>query len=195
MSKRKLDVETGELVAVAEAAQPVQWKTPWNHDRDHESERTGLITPEPSLTKQEFVEESDINVILERFLRTGEPPPMALPEHFTDLSERPTYFEIQEKLATASAMFYELPPKLRAEYQNDPTRWADAVSNAAARDDLEALIKLGIDAKEKPQEPTKADPPSPATPATKASTPASEALKQGDDDTPPPKPPSDKGKK
>lgn len=189
--KLKLDTETGELHPIADTPPSVFWKTPWNHDTNMESERTGLTCADPSLTKQEFVEEADINVILNRFMRTGEPPPMALPEHFIDMTHRPTYFEIQERLATASAMFYELPPKLRAEYQNEPAQWADAVSLAAARDDLEGLRALGIDAREKPQEPPKGTPPVPELQPAPAAPKAAPASDKGGDA---PKPPSDKEK-
>lgn len=145
------------------------FKTPWNHDTNFESERTGLYCNDPSLTKQEFKEETDINVILERFMRTGEPPPMPLPEHFTDISGRQSYYEMQTKLATANESFYLLPANQRAEFQNDPTRWADAVVAAVDAGDRERLKELGIDVPPaKPQEAATATPAGGGTPAPTA---------------------------
>jgi len=138
------------------------WKTPFNHDTNFESERTGLFCKDPSLTKQEFKEESDINVILERFQRGGDLPPPVLPEHFTDLSERPTYFDIQSRLAQANTAFYQLNAKIRSEHLNDPARWADAVVAATNAQDGDALLRLGLTLEaEKPQ--TAKEPRSPPT--------------------------------
>lgn len=139
MAKQKFTMPDGEVV---EKDMP-QWKTPWNHDTDFESARTSTYCKDESLTKQEFKEETDINVILERFTRTKEPPPMALPEHFTDLTGRTTYFDMATKVAEAQSMFYELPAKKRAEFQNDPDRWADAVVQAVDAGDGDLLRELG----------------------------------------------------
>jgi len=137
----KIKMPDGELV---ENKTP-QWKTPFNHDTDFESERTGLYCRDPSLTKQEFKEDADINVILERFMRGGDLPPPVLPEHFADTSGKTTYFEMASKVAIANKVFYELDAKKRAEHLNDPTRWADAVVKATEAKDADALEQLGID--------------------------------------------------
>lgn len=146
--KQKLTLPDGEIV---EKDRPV-WKTPFNHDTDFEAYLFGTYNDEPSLTKQEFKEEADINVIMERFLRNGTLPPPVLPEHFLDLAERPTYFDTATRLAEANAVFYRLDAKLRAEHLNDPARWADAVVQAVDANDREAIKALGIEVPEKPQE-------------------------------------------
>lgn len=138
--KRKFKMPDGE---VREIDFP-EFKTPYNHDREFESDRTALFTPEESLTKQEFKDECDINIILERFMRTGEPPAMPMPEHFMDATQQPTYHEMQTRIAEANDNFYLLPPALRADFQNDPTRWADAVMNALATNDRGRLREIGI---------------------------------------------------
>jgi hypothetical protein len=139
--KMKFQMPDGEII---DKEWPV-WKTPYNHDTNFESDRTATYCKDPSLTKQEFVDDADINNILERFAKTGEPPPLALPEHFADVTKRQSYFDMASQLADANKMFYTLPPDIRAEHQNDPTRWADAVTRAAARGDGDTLETLGID--------------------------------------------------
>lgn len=185
--KQKFIMPTGE---VREQDMP-NWKTPYNHDRDFESERTALYTPEPSKTKQEFKEECDINTILTRFLKTGEPPPLVLPEHFADLSGRTTYYDIATKTAEANELFYLLPATKRAEFQNDPARWADAVVEAIDNGDRDLLPELGIQVPTpKPQEAQKPTPAGDGTPAPSAPAAPSGAPKAGET----PAPPSDKGK-
>lgn len=143
-----------------------QWKTPWNHDTNFESDRTALYCNDRTLTKQEFKDETDINNIINRFLKTGEPPAMAIPEHFVDATTQLTYLEMQERLAEANANFYQLPPNIRAEYLNSPERWADAAMKALEQADGERLRKMGIDInfqQQKPPEPQQ-KPPEPSTP-------------------------------
>jgi len=139
--KYEFIMPTGEIQKVDRP----EWKTPFNHNTNFESDRTATFCAEPSLTKQEFAEEADINTILKRFLKTGEPPPMALPEHFVDTTTKLTHHEMQTRLAEANAMFYTLNAQIRAEHQNDPTQWADAVTQAVTQGDGDALDRLGID--------------------------------------------------
>lgn len=156
--KQKFEMPEGEIV---EKEFPI-FKTPNNHDTDFESRRTALYTPEPSLTKQEFKEEVDINTIINRFLKTGEPPPMPVPEHFMDLTGKKTYFEMQSQIAEANHAFYRLPADIRTAAQNSPEVWADQVVKAVEKKDGEAILKLGLTLDVEPQKPPK---PSGGTPA------------------------------
>jgi len=46
------------------------WKTPWNHNTVREAARTALVCLDPTKTQQHGREEADINVIVDRFLKT-----------------------------------------------------------------------------------------------------------------------------
>lgn len=146
--KQKFTMPDGEVI---EKDMPT-WKTPYNHDTNFESDRTALFCEDESLTQQQFKDETDINIILQRFTRTGELPPIVLPEHFMDTTTQPTFKEMNERLAEASAMFYELPASKRAEFLNDPTRWADAVVKATESGNANALASLGIDLSQEMQQ-------------------------------------------
>lgn len=54
------------------AVAPPFWKTPHNHDRDAESARYALTCNDKSKTQQQFAKDADINVILAKFMQTGE---------------------------------------------------------------------------------------------------------------------------
>lgn len=184
--KRQLTMPDGEIIN----AELPRFKTPYNHDTRLASRLSAVYSKQPSLTKQEFKEETNINTILDRFKRTGEIPPVVLPEHFADLSERPTYFDIATKVATANHLFYRLPATTRAIFQNDPNRWADEVVKATNSNNAELLEQLGIDATRKPQETEKPTPGQGGTPAPEPPAGAPGAPKAGDS----PAPPSDKPK-
>lgn len=140
------------------------WKTPYNHDTNWESDRTALYCKDASLTKQEFVEDSDINVILERFTKTGEPPPTVLPEDFADMTTKRTYLDIQEQLAAANRLFYEQPAEIRNAAQNNVAIWADQVMRAMQNRDGDRLNQLGVALEERDQAKPKAAPAAPAAP-------------------------------
>lgn len=133
---------TGEI---KEAAPLPQWKTPYNHDTNLVSDLTALYCADESKTKQEFVEEQDINKIMERLLRGAQQAEVALPEHFTDMTGKLDYFTMQNKIAQANSLFYLLPASIRSEHLNDPSRWADQVVAATLAGDGDKLEKLGID--------------------------------------------------
>lgn len=164
--KQKYTMPDGEIV---EKDMPA-WKTPYNHDTNFESDRTALYCADPSLTKQEFKEDCDINVIIERFIKTGQPPPITLPEHFGDLTTRLTYFEAATAMAEANKLFYLLPAAKRAEHLNDPNRWADTVMVALEKGDTETLIANGIEVERRAAE--GGDPGNPLSGGTPAPTPA-----------------------
>lgn len=184
MPKQKFVMPTGEL---AERDMP-QWKTPFNHDTNFESDRTATYCADPSLTKQEFVEEQDINTILERLAKTGEIPAIVLPEHFMDLSGRTDYFTMASKIADTNRLFYMLPAATRSEFLNDPARWADAVVQATEAGDADMLEALGIELTEerkaavarKPPEKAEAGTSPPGGTPASDSTKASQAAPKGD---------------
>lgn len=158
MSNVKHLMPDGEVVSAP--ALP-QFKTPYNHDTKLVSDLTATFCPEESLTKQEFKDDADINNIINRFLRAGEPPPVTLPEHFTDTTTRRTWFDTQVQLAEVNGMFYELPARIRTEFANDPAQWADeAMARLQRRDDV-GLAKMGIQIQF--QQPQDGDPGSGAT--------------------------------
>lgn len=111
---------------------------------------------EPSVTKQSFKDECDVNRIVSKFHRTG----------LIDFvnSNQPRYGDVtpidyQEALntvATAQEMFVQLPASLRKRFGNSPEELLAFVQNP--ENDAEA-IKLGlktpipVDSAAQPQEP------------------------------------------
>ncbi|QCQ84987.1 internal scaffolding protein [Blackfly microvirus SF02] len=155
-----IDDETGEILETG------VFKTPFNHNTNVESDRVSLKCEDKSLAIQSAKDECDINVILERFMKSGQPPPFALPEHFGDYSQVHNQFEARSKIAEANAIFYKLDADTRTEFQNDPARWEETVLAALARGDAERLQAIGIDIQAAPVPPVP-EPPKTATEAVK----------------------------
>lgn len=104
----------------------------------------------PSLTRQEFAEECDINVLMSRYEKTGEIPRLnqAQPQYL-DL-EAVAGMDLQTAmniLNDATTSFMRLPAKIRGEFENDPMRFVAFAEDPA---NLEQLRTWGL---AKPAEP------------------------------------------
>lgn len=112
------------------------------YDADAVSDESALVCPEESLTHQEFAEESDINVIIDRF-GIGENP-IEAQEWVTnvDIADAPnTYMDVMNQLNQARDQFMSLPAKVRSQFDNDPGRFVDFVSDPNNGDEL---VRLGL---------------------------------------------------
>lgn len=84
--------------------------------------RVQFSSDEPSMTKQSFKDECDVNVIMKRFERTGIlPTPIGGEPRYLDVSAV-DYVEAMREVANARTLFEELPARLRDRFENDPQR-------------------------------------------------------------------------
>lgn len=137
------------------------WKTPWNHDRDAESNGTGLACNDKSKTQQQFAKDADINVILAKFLNTGE----------LNLTGAPVYqnadkeFDLQDQMVTSHEVeqaWNDLPAAVR-NILKDPKTFTDYVDHCVKTGDLDPLRELGL-ANPKAPEPEIGGAPAPVPP-------------------------------
>lgn len=151
-----LDLVTHEVIARA----PIYWKTPFNHDTDHEARSTALECKDKSLTQQQFAKDADINVILAKFMNSGgsvDQLPLPHPSQFLRVDEE---LDLQDRIITG----YQVDQAwnaLSAEVRNtlkNPATLVAYVEHCLERGDLEPLHKLGL---ARPPEPP--EPPKPAT--------------------------------
>lgn len=84
----------------------------------------------PSLTRQEFAEDCDINTLMDRYETTGVITHFnnGVPQYL-DLTDVPDLRMSLDILAEANAAFMRLPAKVRAEFDNDPTAFVDFASD------------------------------------------------------------------
>lgn len=120
-------------------------RNPYNYDAERASHESGLECLDESRTTQEFVEESDINYIAEKFIRTGQLP---------QLLEMPTYGDFQGTFDFQSSMnlitkakqeFMSLPAKVRTRFSNDPQKLLEFINDP---ENFDEAVKLGFITKE-----------------------------------------------
>lgn len=95
----------------------------------------------PSMTKQEFKKECDINYIVNKAMR-GEFVRGAVNKGmYEDVSRIGDYHDIQDTLLSINEEFMKIPPEIRARFHHDPsllTEWVNNPQNA------EEAIELGL---------------------------------------------------
>ena len=106
----------------------------------------------PSLTRQEFAEDCDINALMSRYEKTGvishvnKREPMYL-----DLTEVPDLQQAMQLLADAETAFMSLPARVRAEFDNDAMKFVEYAQNP---DNVEQMRAWGLaEPAERPPEP------------------------------------------
>lgn len=77
---------------------------------------------DPALTKQEFRDDCDVNVIIARCLKTGLPlPSQVVGPLFADVSEVGSYTDCVRRVKAAEDSFMNLPASIRTEFRNEPS--------------------------------------------------------------------------
>lgn len=106
----------------------------------------GFRSENPTMTKQEFKTECDINVIMDRYQVMGTPliDPMTMRSGepmFGDFSEIPNLQDAQNKLIEAENMFMQLPSKIRQKFDNNPIEF---VNYCQKQENVGEMRELGI---------------------------------------------------
>lgn len=129
-------------------------RTKFNYDRDQASLDSSLYTdPDENdgKTQQQFVEEADINTIVNNFLKTGEMPDnVKLPQYI----DYEGVFDFQTAMNTmldAEQNFMQIPAKIRAQFENDPQQFLEFAANPENKGKLHEMGFLREDYK--PPEP------------------------------------------
>lgn len=99
----------------------------------------GVANEEPSLTRQEFAEECDINTLMAKYDKVGFPMHMSKgPGQYLDVSDVPDLQRAMQVLADAERAFMTLPARTRFEFGNDPAKFVefaqDPANNAQMRE-------------------------------------------------------------
>jgi phage internal scaffolding protein len=114
-------------------------KNPITYDRDQNSARSTFVFSKPSLAKQSFRDECDINNILRQFNVTGQLPAGSVQPRYGDFSGITDYQSALNAVMAAQDSFLALPAKLRARFDNDPALFVEFASDEANKDEMRAL--------------------------------------------------------
>lgn len=117
-------------------------RTAYNYDMNEAGDETGLdCSVEPSMTKQSFAEEADINTIVRRFGLTGQLPENVRMPTYEDFTGVTDFKSAMDALALARESFEEMPAHVRERFDNDPHQFVEFCSDEKNRDEA---VKLGL---------------------------------------------------
>lgn len=97
----------------------------------------------PGLTKQEFAKESDINNIMQRYIKTGQLSGRidGLQPIFADVSQIGDYADTLRRIDAARDAFALLPANVRTRFGNSPEALLDFLQNG---ENLDEAVSLGL---------------------------------------------------
>lgn len=140
----------------------------FDYDWKKASREAALTCKDPSLTKQSFLEESDINTIVKRFNLTGQLPDNVREPRYGDYEGVFDFHTAMNAVRQAQEGFDILPAHIRARFHNDPQELLEFMADDNNRPEAE---KMGLTAPRKPQDGpaatggTPSPSPAPAAPA------------------------------
>lgn len=139
-------------------------RQPYNYDVDQVSDDSALLFTEPTLAQQHFKDDCDVNVIVSRFIKTGQLPQVTAQAMYGDFLDAPnSYQDALNAVIQAQDGFDELPAKLRERFANDPYELLKFVSDEKNRDEAISLGLIPSPAPSEPAFPTSS--PAPSEPA------------------------------
>lgn len=138
-------------------------RTAYNYDTNQASDESGLECKDPTLTKQSFAEEADINTIVKRFNLTGQLPQNIRMPTYADFEDNITFHDAMNAIVDANAAFMAMPAHVRARFHNDAGEFVDFCSDPTNRQEA---VKLGLVDRDDPRAtlPTPPVAPSPTAP-------------------------------
>jgi phage internal scaffolding protein len=119
-------------------------RTQYNYDHNAASNASGLVCEEPTRAQQHHKDECDINVILERFGKTGQVPVNTISGSYGDFSGVHDYHTAMNALIAAESEFDALPAKIRNRFANDPANLIQFLDNPDNRAEAEKLGLVNI---------------------------------------------------
>jgi len=144
--KEKLIPEKNKKITLLEGASAVPRKV--ISKRPDGSRRIQIFYDAPSLTKQSFKKECDINEIVRKAAATGILPAETRAKIYADFSDPMDYQTALNTVMDAQVQFENLPSKVREQFNNDPTKFLEFATNP---ENGTELVKMGLAIPRKPE--------------------------------------------
>lgn len=125
--------------AVVVAVAFVAPRAPGQYDADKVSQETGLRCLDPSLAKQEFKEEVDINTLVKRFGLDGPMPQGVRQPMYGDFTASGDFRELMNGIAEANESFDQMPARVRSRFHNKVEEFVEFCLDEKNRKEVEEM--------------------------------------------------------
>lgn len=139
------------------------FRTPFNYDTNEAGNESGLACKDKSLAQQQFKDESDINVLFNKYLETGEMPQIEATLTYQNFEGPFDFQTAMNAVRAAQEQFQQLPARIKNRFDNDPQKLLDFLDNQENRDEAEFL---GLVSKPQAEQALTTPPLDPAAPTT-----------------------------
>lgn len=113
--------------------------------RENGSKRVHTVNEEKSRTDQQWKKDTDVNNIMDSYLKRGELPLFAkranVQGQYADVSEIPDLLGAYEQVQAAETAMSQLPAQVRAKFKNNPHELVEFLKD---KKNLEESIELGL---------------------------------------------------
>lgn len=115
-------------------------RTAYNYDMNKAGDESALLCKDPSLAQQQFLEETNINTIVTKFLKTGELPQVSMPQpaDFEGIFDFQTAMNI---VRAGEEAFAQMDARVRQRFNNDPGKFLEFFHDPDNKAEAE---KLGL---------------------------------------------------
>lgn len=96
-----------------------------------------------SMARQSEAKMADINQIMAKYEKTGVLPLNTKEGFFADVSTVGDYREAIERVEKADTYFMQVPAKIRKQFDNDPAKFLDFVSDPSNMEEIESMGLIG----------------------------------------------------
>lgn len=114
-------------------------RTPYNFDREKNSDDTGLHCRDKTLAQQQFKDECDINILFARYLETGEMPQVQQGLTYGNFEGIFDFQTAMNAVRTAEGLFTQLPARVKNRFANDPQKLLEFLADPENREEAEFL--------------------------------------------------------
>lgn len=116
-------------------------RTPYNYDRDAASNETGIDCKDPSLAQQQFKDDSDLNVLFNRYLETNEMPQVDDALTYGNFEGIFDFQTAMNAVVKGRETFQQLPHRIKTRFDNDPQKLLQFLADP---DNFDESVKLGL---------------------------------------------------
>lgn len=110
--------------------------------RPNGRKRVRIFNTEPSMTQQQFKDETDVNNIMRKYIKTGQITHLNNRKGaYADLSDAKHFEEAMTVIARSQQAFEQLPSHVRARFGNDPQQMLSFIHD---KNNYDEGVKLGI---------------------------------------------------
>lgn len=118
----------------------MKFATPYNAGKRETNFAT--MNKEPTMTQQSDRDTTNINVIVARYMKSGQPlPQVTEPGKFGDFTGISSFTDAMEMITKAKESFHEIPAQIRAKFNNDPAQFLTFIHDEK---NIPELVKMGL---------------------------------------------------